>query len=214
MRGSASRGIKQGFTSFTRPVFPSPASPGWNWRRFGFPLSFAPRRYRQRTSRAGTGHRARTWNYSLTSLILQSGSSLVSCDFASHRAKQGSRRRDRDAPDEGRPGIGQLGQRRRISPSAVAPGVVTRCAQCRSWPSAGSETCSSCVARAGVGVGVSLSSISIWKRAFTAPAAARCWLGDGRLKWPIGLNAARVNALLRGYRPENRPVLDSAGWRV
>jgi hypothetical protein len=26
------------------------------------PPSFAPRRYQQRTSRAGTGHRARTWN--------------------------------------------------------------------------------------------------------------------------------------------------------
>ena len=37
MRGSASRGIKQGFTSFTRPVFPSPTPPGWNQRRFGFP---------------------------------------------------------------------------------------------------------------------------------------------------------------------------------
>ena len=42
-------------------------APGWNRRRFGFPPSFAPRRYRQRTSGAGTGHRARTWNYSLTS---------------------------------------------------------------------------------------------------------------------------------------------------
>ena len=30
---------------------------------FGFPPSFAPRRYQQRTSRAGPGHRARTWCY-------------------------------------------------------------------------------------------------------------------------------------------------------
>jgi hypothetical protein len=29
--------------------------------RFGFSSSFAPRRYQRRTSRMGTGHRARTW---------------------------------------------------------------------------------------------------------------------------------------------------------
>ena len=52
--------------SQTRPVFPSPAPPGWNRQRFGFPLSFAPRRHQQRTSGVGTGHRARTWNYRST----------------------------------------------------------------------------------------------------------------------------------------------------
>ena len=56
---------QQGFNHVTRPVFPSPMPPGWNQRRFGFPLSFAPRRHRQRTSGAGTGHRARTWNNAL-----------------------------------------------------------------------------------------------------------------------------------------------------
>jgi len=66
MRGSPSRGINRGLLTFTRPVFPSPAPPGWNRQRFGFPPSFAPRRHRQRTSRAGTGHRARTWNYRST----------------------------------------------------------------------------------------------------------------------------------------------------
>ena len=65
MRGSASRGINRGSITFTRPVFPSPTPPGWNQRRFGFPPSFAPRRHRQRTSGAGTGHRARTWNNAL-----------------------------------------------------------------------------------------------------------------------------------------------------
>ena len=45
---------------------PRPRPPGWNRQRFGFPLSFAPRRHRQRTSGAGTGHRARTWNYRST----------------------------------------------------------------------------------------------------------------------------------------------------
>ncbi len=42
---------------------------------------------------AGTGHRARTWNYPLNitfGLILQFGSSLVSCDLASHRLEQQS----------------------------------------------------------------------------------------------------------------------------
>ena len=66
MRGSPSRGINRGLLTFTRPVFPSPAPPGWNRRRFGFPPSFAPRRHQQRTSRVGTGHRARTWNYRST----------------------------------------------------------------------------------------------------------------------------------------------------
>ena len=65
VRGFASRGINRGSITFTRPVFPSPMPPGWNQRRFGFPLSFAPRRHRQRTSGAGTGHRARTWNNAL-----------------------------------------------------------------------------------------------------------------------------------------------------
>jgi hypothetical protein len=42
----------------------------------------------------GTGHQARTWNYTLniTSVDLQSDSSLVVCDIASHVAKQTSRR--------------------------------------------------------------------------------------------------------------------------
>ena len=66
MRGSPSRAINRGLLTFTRPVFPSPTQPGWNQRRFGFPPSSAPRRHRQRTSGAGTGHRARTWNYRST----------------------------------------------------------------------------------------------------------------------------------------------------
>ena len=60
----------------------------------GFPSSFAPRRYRQRTSRVGTGHRARARNYALniTSVDPPSGSPLVSCDLASHRPKEQSDR--------------------------------------------------------------------------------------------------------------------------
>src|SRR6516162_8617380 len=85
MRGSASRGINRGSITFTRPVFPSPAPPGWNRRRFGFPPSFAPRRHRQHTSGAGTGHRARTWSdaYDI-SRTSDLACSLNACDLASH----------------------------------------------------------------------------------------------------------------------------------
>ena len=47
----------------------------------GFPSSFAPHRYRQRTSRAGPGRLSTDLELlDHISLILQSGSSLVSCD--------------------------------------------------------------------------------------------------------------------------------------
>ena len=38
---------------FTRPIFPSPEAPGWIESHFGFPPSFAPRDYSQRTSGRG-----------------------------------------------------------------------------------------------------------------------------------------------------------------
>ena len=58
---------QRGFKQFTRPVFPSPAAPGWNGSPSAFPPSFAPRRpgAGRRTSGAGTGHRARTRNNAL-----------------------------------------------------------------------------------------------------------------------------------------------------
>jgi hypothetical protein len=59
----------------------------------GFPSSFAPRRYRRRTSRAGTGHGARTWNYTLNitfRLILQSVVHSMRATFASHGERQGN----------------------------------------------------------------------------------------------------------------------------
>ena len=47
----------------------------------GFPSSFALRRYRRRTSRAGPGHRSTDLELrDHIRLILQSGSSLVACD--------------------------------------------------------------------------------------------------------------------------------------
>ena len=50
-------------------------------------LRTPPTRSRRRTPRVGTGHRARTWNYSLniTSADPPIGSSLTTCDLASHR---------------------------------------------------------------------------------------------------------------------------------
>ena len=38
---------------FTRPIFPSPVAPGWIESPLGFPPSFAPRDYSQRTSGRG-----------------------------------------------------------------------------------------------------------------------------------------------------------------
>ena len=43
----------KGSRVFTRPIFPSPGAPGWISSTLGFPPSFAPRDYSQRTS--GTG---------------------------------------------------------------------------------------------------------------------------------------------------------------
>ena len=41
-RGSASRGIKRGFTKFARPLFPSPVAPGWNGRPWASPRASHP----------------------------------------------------------------------------------------------------------------------------------------------------------------------------
>ena len=70
---------------------------------FGFPLSFAPRRPRagQRTSRAGTGHRARTWT-TLHGISRTSNPalSLMVCDLASHRSKRQSPAESRGCASE------------------------------------------------------------------------------------------------------------------
>src|SRR5262249_30221468 len=44
---------QRGFKQFARPIFPSPAAPGWIRSTFGFPPSFTPRNYSRRTSRRG-----------------------------------------------------------------------------------------------------------------------------------------------------------------
>jgi hypothetical protein len=77
------------FTQFTRPVFPSPVTAQMEraatsaFPRASHPADQEPDDARQ----GGDRHRARTWNYSLNitfGLILQSCSSLTTCDLVSH----------------------------------------------------------------------------------------------------------------------------------
>jgi len=79
---------QRGFTQFTRPVFPSPAAARMERRAASaFPRASHPAD-REPTTHAevGTGQRARTWNYALniTSVDPPIGSSLTTCDLASH----------------------------------------------------------------------------------------------------------------------------------
>ena len=66
---------------FTRPVFPLPVTPGWK-EALGFPLSFAPRRYRHRTSGAGTGIRTLIRGQHIAPSFV--AFPLNVCDFVSH----------------------------------------------------------------------------------------------------------------------------------
>ncbi len=59
---------QQGFNHVHPSGLPLARAPGVEPATLRLPPSFAPRRHQQRTSGAGTGHRARTWNYSLTFL--------------------------------------------------------------------------------------------------------------------------------------------------
>jgi len=87
---------QRGFTQFTRPVFPSPAAARMERAAASaFPRASHPADQEPAThARVGTGQRARTWNYTLNitfGLILQSCSSLTTCDLASHGYLQQSR---------------------------------------------------------------------------------------------------------------------------
>jgi hypothetical protein len=83
------------------PVRSSPClwPPGWNGPPLGFPPSFAPRRPGADDARRG-GDRPSSTDLELlaqlTSVDLQSGSSLVACDLASHVAKHSHDRGVRD----------------------------------------------------------------------------------------------------------------------
>ena len=79
---------QRGFTRFTRPAFPGLWPPGWNGPPLGFSAGFTPRRYRRRTPRMGQAVEHGPGTTRSHQLILQSGSSLVSCDLASQRPGQ------------------------------------------------------------------------------------------------------------------------------
>jgi hypothetical protein len=79
---------QRGFTQFTRPIFPSPAAARMERAAApAFPRASHPADQEPTThAEVGTGQRARTWNYSLniTSVEPPIGSSLTTCDLASH----------------------------------------------------------------------------------------------------------------------------------
>jgi hypothetical protein len=68
-RISLNEASTKGSHVFARPVFPSLWPPGWNGPPLGSTLGLRTPPTRSRTTHAevGTGHRARTWNYSLNS---------------------------------------------------------------------------------------------------------------------------------------------------
>ena len=83
-------------------------------------LRTPPTRSRRRTPGSGTGHRARTWNYTLniTSVDLQSGSSLDTCDIASHVAIAMARLAQAQASKRSPQRLGRLD---RVRGQAVSP---------------------------------------------------------------------------------------------
>ncbi len=68
-RGSRLTRHQRGFTQFARPVFPSPVAARMERAALGLSpgLRTPPTRSRTTHARVGTGHRARTWNYTLNS---------------------------------------------------------------------------------------------------------------------------------------------------
>jgi hypothetical protein len=89
-RGSRLTRHQRGFKQFARPVFPSSVAARMERAALGLePRASHPADQEPTThAEVGTGHRARTWNYTLnvTSVDLQSGSSLNACDLVSHVA--------------------------------------------------------------------------------------------------------------------------------
>jgi hypothetical protein len=69
LRGSASRGINEGSSNSPVRSSPRPQPPGWSGQSLGLSpgLRTPPTRSRTTHAEVGTGHRARTWNYTLNS---------------------------------------------------------------------------------------------------------------------------------------------------
>ena len=97
---------QRGFTRFTRPVFPSPAAARMERAATSaFPRASHPAGQEPTThAEMGTGQRTRTWNYALniTSVDPPIGSSLTTCDLASHDETQSYRTASNSCPH--RPG--------------------------------------------------------------------------------------------------------------
>jgi hypothetical protein len=87
-RGSPLRGIKQGFTPFARPVFPSPVAPGMERGPLGLNPELRTPPLPATHVRTGTGHGTLARSYTLDMIVdLQSVHSLVMCDLVSHRER-------------------------------------------------------------------------------------------------------------------------------
>jgi hypothetical protein len=83
---------QRGFKQLTRPAIPlTRGRPDGTGRPWAFPRAPHPADQEPTTHvEVGTGHRARTWNYALniTSVDPPIGSSLTTCDLASHDEAQ------------------------------------------------------------------------------------------------------------------------------
>jgi len=133
-----SRGINEGSSNSPVRSSPRPRTPGWNGPplRLSPELRTPPTKSRTTHVEVGTGHRARTWNYSLnitSGLILQFDSSLNACDLASHvRYRQRDPWRDGccsdacNVPDSGL-ALGHPSSGVERSLASNAPSAQTRC---------------------------------------------------------------------------------------
>ena len=74
------------FTRFTRPVCPSPVTPGWDGRSFGFPLGLRTPPLPATHAKGGARQRAHARDYTtdITSVRL-TASPLAKCDLVSQR---------------------------------------------------------------------------------------------------------------------------------
>lgn len=92
-RISLNEASTKGSHVFARPIFPRLWPPGWNGPPLGFPRASHPAGQEPDNARQGRDRPSSTdleLLAQLTSVDLQSGSSLVACDLASHVAKPSS----------------------------------------------------------------------------------------------------------------------------
>ena len=92
LRGSALRGINEGSSNSPVQSSPRPRPPGWNGPPLGLSpeLRTPPTKSRTTHVEVGTGHRARTWNYTLNSHQSISNPVVHSMRATSRRTSEGS----------------------------------------------------------------------------------------------------------------------------